>query len=73
MSDIHYIKLIANNNPMQGGSLQPKQQQRFFHELLHHYYIERLAFCPLIKYIFKTDFQKNVPKTSFSPYANSWP
>ena len=55
MSDIHYIKLLANSNPMKGGSLQ----YIFFHELFHHYYMERLDFCALIKNIFKTDFQKD--------------
>ena len=58
MSDIHYIKLIASN-PIKGGSLQPKEKYRFFDELFHHYYMKRLAFCSLIKHIFKTDLQKN--------------
>ena len=31
----------------------------FFHELFHHYYMERLDFCALIKHIFKTDLQKD--------------
>ena len=39
---------------MKRGSLQPKEQYRFFDELFHHYYMERLAFCALIKHIFKT-------------------
>ena len=30
-----------------------------FYELLHYYYMERLAFCALIKHIFKTDLQKD--------------
>ena len=64
MSDIHYIKLITNNNPMKDGSLKPKAQYRFFDELFHHCYMERLALCALIKHIFKTDLQKN--KISFS-------
>ena len=44
---------------MKRGSLQPKEQYRFFDELFHHYYMERLAFCALIKHIFKTDLQKD--------------
>ena len=63
MSDIHYAKFTGNNNPMKGGSLQPKKY-RFFDELFHHYYMARLAFCVLIKRIFKTDLQKN--KISFA-------
>ena len=39
---------------MKGGSLQPRESYRFFDELFHHYYMERLAFCALIKHIFKT-------------------
>ena len=39
---------------MKGDSLQPKEQYRFFDEFFHHYYMERLAFCALIKHIFKT-------------------
>ena len=39
---------------MKGGSLQPKELYRFFDELFHNYYMERLAFCALIKHIFKT-------------------
>ena len=61
MSDVHYIKLIANNNPIRVGSLQPKQQNKFFDELFHYYYIERLDFCALIKHIFKTDFVNPCP------------
>ena len=41
MSDIP-IKLIAKNNLM---------------TLFHHYYIERLAFCALIKHVLETDLQ----------------
>ena len=41
MSDTYYIKLKANNNPMKGGSLQPKELYRFFDELFHHYYMEK--------------------------------
>ena len=36
----------------------------FFDGLVHHYYMERLAFCALIKHIFKIDLQKN--KNSFA-------
>ena len=43
MSDYYFI-LVANNNPMNGGSLQPKEWYKFFDELLHHYCMERLAF-----------------------------
>ena len=39
---------------MKSGSLLPKEQYRFVDELFHHYYMERLAFCALIKHIFKT-------------------
>ena len=31
----------------------------FFDGLVHHYYIERLAFYALMKHIFKTDLQKD--------------
>ena len=60
MSDIHHIKLIANNNPMIVSSLQSKEEYRFFDELFDHYYMERFAFCALIKHKFKTDLQKDV-------------
>ena len=73
MSDVYYIKLIANNNPMKGGSLQPKQWNRFFDELFHYYYMERLDFCALIKHIFKTNLQMDVPETSFLSYVNPCP
>ena len=63
MSDFYYIKPIANKNPIKGGSLQPKESYRFFDELFHHHYLERLAFSTLIKHIFKTDLQKDLPKT----------
>ena len=59
MSDVHYIKLTANKNPMKGGSFQPKEWYRFFDEFLHHYYVERVAFYALIKHIFKIDLQKD--------------
>ena len=39
---------------MKRGSPQPKEQYKFFDELFHHYYMEWLAFCALIKDIFKT-------------------
>ena len=55
MSDIYYTKLIANNDPVKCGS---NQQYRSFDELFDHYYM-RLAFCALIKHIFKTDLQKD--------------
>ena len=44
MSDIDYIKLIANNNPMKGISLQLKEKYRFFDEFSDHYCIEKLDF-----------------------------
>ena len=32
---------------MKGRSLQPKEKYIFFHGLVRHYYLERLAFCAL--------------------------
>ena len=59
MSGIHYIKSTARGNPVKGGSLRPRNNTGFFDGLLHHYYIERLPFCALIKHIFKTDLPKD--------------
>ena len=59
MSNIHYVKLIARNNPWKAASSNQRNTTCFFGGVVHHYYMEMLTFCALIKHIFKTDLQKD--------------
>ena len=45
---------------MKGESLKSKEYNTsFVNGLVHHYYMDRLAFGALIKHIFKTDLKKD--------------
>ena len=59
MSDISRKRPSEKWHPPTEGIIQFFFFFFFFDGLAHHYYMERLAFYALIKYIFKTDLQKD--------------
>ena len=58
MTGIHYIKVMPEASQWK---MAPSNQSNnsLFDGLMHHYYMEKLAFCALIKHMFKTDLQKD--------------
>ena len=73
MSDIDYVKLIANSNPIKVISLQLKEKYRFFDEFSDHYYIEKLDFFLLWLNIYLKQICKRIVKDFISLHMQTLP